>query len=427
MAYSTAFLSKTRSGASYSLRPPDQDEHLAHSRYADFCLHQVRPYQCSSSCNLYLRKNSQSDIHAHSITTLLSTYNLKSQGVRQRLAEIAPWDVKGERNNIQIRGIGLGGFAAVVACRESTEAEEEHAIAVKIAHVPTKSDATLAQANNQISTEIAGLTQFNHDNIISLLGFMEDTSQIPSHLLIMPLCTSSLKECQKLTGEQQERYCLGLTAGLSYLHKQSYCHRDIKLANCLISTTGVLKISDMGMLIAFDKTTGVYKHTQQSGTRNYLPPEAQKKDSEGQYIYGAAGDSYAAALVMGQITDLIPRVGNTLPAYRTIIPNTDRRMTAWHTPADYLQRTELLRQSLTSALTALGGIPSIETWLEQDQAPFRTFPFNIISETLTPPVYALIIAAGLREDISLRLTATRMHECLLSWLPEKPDSPVRYS
>ncbi|KAL1235256.1 Serine/threonine-protein kinase [Trichinella spiralis] len=52
------------------------------------------------------------------------------------------------------------------------------------------------------------------------------------------------------------KYFLELLSGIEYVHSQGIAHRDLKPENLLISSTGVLKISDFGMATVFRNKHG---------------------------------------------------------------------------------------------------------------------------------------------------------------------------
>ena len=83
-----------------------------------------------------------------------------------------------------------------------------------------------------------------------------------------------------------------LTEALDYLHMQGYVHRDIKPANLMLSSDGVIKVTDFGTAIRIDDGApyeiGLY------GTPSFLAPE---QISEGGRIDGRS-DLYAAGMIL---------------------------------------------------------------------------------------------------------------------------------
>ena len=60
--------------------------------------------------------------------------------------------------------------------------------------------------------------------------------------------------------------------GLSYLHKEKHqIHRDIKLANILINSDGIVKLTDFGIAKNLDNSSNL--SLTYVGTRNFMSPE----------------------------------------------------------------------------------------------------------------------------------------------------------
>jgi len=51
-----------------------------------------------------------------------------------------------------------------------------------------------------------------------------------------------------------------LIAALGYLHKQKIVHKDLKCANVLLTSKGVLKLTDFGCSKGFDQTISLVNY-----------------------------------------------------------------------------------------------------------------------------------------------------------------------
>ena len=81
--------------------------------------------------------------------------------------------------------------------------------------------------------------------------------------------------------------------GLQYCHDKGICHRDLKPENLLVSSAGVLKISDFGLSSIVD-----IKHNQlldnAVGTPKYIAPEVIRRDR----YDGKAADCWSVGVIL---------------------------------------------------------------------------------------------------------------------------------
>ncbi|CAI5756510.1 unnamed protein product [Candida verbasci] len=144
--------------------------------------------------------------------------------------------------------------------------------------------------------EITILKQLDHTNIlrISEMIFEEGKNNANSEIYnrgsfytVSPYMASDLVgllENPKIKLQLNEMKCLTqqLLRGIQYIHEQNYLHRDIKAANILIDSNGILKIADFGLARLYHGTVprkgmgpggGERAYTSLVVTRWYRPPE----------------------------------------------------------------------------------------------------------------------------------------------------------
>ena len=124
----------------------------------------------------------------------------------------------------------------------------------------------------------------NHDNIVKMIRLLEDHKRV---FFITELCGSNTlsrfcrKKQLKRLGDQEARYVFKqVLDGVQYIHDMGFCHRDLKMTNILIDTSGAVKIIDFGFA-----TTGFGEHKMYCGTPSYMAPEiVDKKSYDGKRV-----------------------------------------------------------------------------------------------------------------------------------------------
>lgn len=100
--------------------------------------------------------------------------------------------------------------------------------------------------------EIKLLRKLKHKNVINLVDELYNHEKQKMYL-IMEFCVGSLQGMLDSTPEkkfpqcQAHGYFVQLVDGLEYLHSMRVIHKDIKPGNLLLTLSGELKISDLGV------------------------------------------------------------------------------------------------------------------------------------------------------------------------------------
>jgi serine/threonine protein kinase len=128
---------------------------------------------------------------------------------------------------------------------------------------------------NGIKGEIETMKDLSHTNILCYLGMQQSPSRI--FIFLEYANRGSLRQFYQHNGpltENQIAFCLkAILAGLDYLHTNGIAHRDIKCANCLLCSDGVVKLADFGASKRFESVSIV---SGLKGTPHWMAPEVIK-------------------------------------------------------------------------------------------------------------------------------------------------------
>lgn len=144
-------------------------------------------------------------------------------------------------------------------------------------------DKSMIKKNNmalRVRNEVAIHHQLHHPNILELLHFFEDASNV---YLVMELCSGGelyqiiKKGTMPITEREITRLFKGIVEGVEYLHTNGIIHRDLKLSNILLSDDLAPKIADFGLACRVSSNANGSDGSEQEqhtlcGTPNYLAP-----------------------------------------------------------------------------------------------------------------------------------------------------------
>jgi len=194
-----------------------------------------------------------------------------------------------------------GGMSVIYRARDLTL---ERIVALKV----LKSNLSKKKLFREMFLkEAKSLANLTHPNIVTIFDSGVDGKRF---FIVMELIEGlNLKEIilkQKLMKfEDGIRLLLQASSGLAFAHDHGIVHCDIKPQNMLVSTDGILKITDFGISRALDKISRTEKNDEVWGSPFYISPEIAKG-----YAPTPASDVYSLGVIMYEVfTGVLPYNG----------------------------------------------------------------------------------------------------------------------
>ncbi|BFZ14559.1 hypothetical protein BsWGS_17598 [Bradybaena similaris] len=180
--------------------------------------------------------------------------------------------------NYEVRQLlGKGGFACVYEGFDKTRKIE---VAIKMIE---QKKIKSGHMHNRVKQEVAIQFRLKHPSVLELYDVFQDSNYV---YLILELCHKGQMQqyldshAKTLTEDEARAVMQQVIDGILYLHSHGIVHRDLSLANLLLTKDFNVKISDFGVSTTLDDPN--QKHFTMCGTPNYMSPEIVTRSAHGQ-------------------------------------------------------------------------------------------------------------------------------------------------
>lgn len=196
--------------------------------------------------------------------------------------------------------LGTGGFAKVFDFTDCVTGER---VACKIIE---KAKLTDASKQAKLAAEIQVHQRMTHPNILRFIRHFQD--EYYHFILLERCCKQSLMELSRSRGrfalEECQFIMVQLLQAVEYMHQHCVIHRDLKLGNVMIDSSGNMKIGDFGFATVL-RTYDEKKRTM-CGTPNYIAPEILTANQPHHTGYSFEADIWSLGVILYTLVVGIP-------------------------------------------------------------------------------------------------------------------------
>ena len=228
--------------------------------------------------------------------------------------------------------IAEGGMGAIWKARHRTTGD---IVAVKIMPAHMAANATLLKRFEQ---EFRAASRLDHPNIVRALDYGESDGK--PYLVMEFVQGESLGQRIDRDGRIPETEAIRIIAqvaqGLHRAHKQNLVHRDVKPDNILVTTEGVAKLADLGLVKETETDLNLTKTGRGLGTPHFMAPEQFRNAksanarcdiySLGATLYQMATGELPFGRANGPLEAWMKKVQNELPPPRQLVPELSERL-----------------------------------------------------------------------------------------------------
>ncbi|RIB08026.1 kinase-like domain-containing protein [Gigaspora rosea] len=136
------------------------------------------------------------------------------------------------------------------------------------------------QYRKKILAEFCIGSTLHHENIIETIDIVQEDDRLYEIMEFAPYDLFESVMSKKMSEDEIACCFKQLINGVNYLHQMGIAHRDLKLDNCMMDESGILKIIDFGCSTVFKNPfdTKISFSKGPYGSDPYICPESYNKD-----------------------------------------------------------------------------------------------------------------------------------------------------
>ena len=190
-----------------------------------------------------------------------------------------------------IEKLGTGGMAIVYRAKDLKLDRDVTFKVMREEHIPDE------EFISRFNTEARSAASLSNQNIVSVydVGVENDINYIVMEYIDGVTLKELIKDRAPFENEETFGVAIQISAALSHAHKNNIIHRDIKPQNILVTSGGIVKVTDFG--IARATTVATTTNTSTMGSVHYFSPE----QARGKYV-DVRSDIYSLGIVMYEMT-----------------------------------------------------------------------------------------------------------------------------
>src|SRR5947208_4805845 len=227
----------------------------------------------------------------HEVESLLESHAAAGGFIDDRSLFISSEDLKHDHEAIPVgqligayrivRGIGRGGMGAVYLAERADEQYKKQ-VAIKLIKRCMDTDSVLRHFRNERQI----LAGFDHPNIARLFDGGTTDDGLPYFVMeyVAGLAINEHSAAHTISLVERLKLFREVCAAVSYAHRHTVIHRDIKMSNILVTSEGTPKLLDFGMAKILQPRGGPEALMTMTGVRPMTPEYASPEQVRGELV-----------------------------------------------------------------------------------------------------------------------------------------------